>query len=134
MYDDGSPTGAPEVQPGGILTAVIEEVQKLRDWDPHNESGNVTAGAVRQFLAELPAFMATTGQVLHDIADKVTEVVEQQDGGPDVLHQTGTYVAAAADPLREVAISWDNVNRDNVDRMTSDNAAAAAWDWDRHPH
>jgi hypothetical protein len=133
-YDDGSPTNAPEVQSGGIFTAVTEEMNRLRDWEPTNESSEVTAGAVRQFLAELPGFLESMSGVLGVVAEKVSEVVEQQDGGPEVLQAMSSYVGAAVDPLREVAIDWDQINQDNVARMTSENAAAAAWDWGRHPH
>ena len=127
-----SPTGADKIQSSPIFDGLLEEIGRLMEWEPVNDADKVSAGAVRQFLDELPEVTSLLGEVLHHVAEKITEVVGQEEAGPDVLHQVGTYVAAVSEPLGEVAVDWDAVHQASVDRITDDDEKHAAWDWERH--
>jgi hypothetical protein len=127
--NEHNPTGAPQVQPTSILGPAMEQIAQLEHWEPVNESGTVTAGAVRQLLAELPGFLALCGKVLHTVVDKINDTVGQVDAGPQVLANTAVWFEGGSDALADVAVAWDAVHQDLVERMTSEDEKDAAWDW-----
>jgi hypothetical protein len=130
---EDSTTNAPKIQAQGIFEAAGEAFLDLvQNWEPTNDSGEVAAGAVRQALDELPGFLATISGGCHSLAEKIGEALWMEDGGPELLHETGKYIEAAVDPLKEVAVGFDDMHRTGVDKIETEDEKAAGWDWGRH--
>ena len=128
-----NPTGAPQIQPGGILVGAAEAMENVaQNWEPVNESGEVAAGAVRQLLAEWPGFLQTIAAAAQMMADKINDQVWQEAGGYEVLAEVSQAIGGVADPLATHATNWDAAHRHLVDGITAEDERVKAWDWAPH--